>query len=203
MHPLHRKYYLVPITSTIGIKTMIEDFDCGNENINKFLKEKSLGEKALDELVTFILIDGQKRCIAGFFSSTTGSMEFAEKQENDDFEKSEETFINLAYFAIDKRYQRRGLGRSLMVEFFRLSLTIAFYTKISMIYLESVDESVNFYKKLGYKLQDERKSPEKYHEYNNDTTNMDFPMLISIPVLLDNGYLPYNSNFADKGVTFS
>ena len=176
---------------------MMKKFDCGNTQINEFFKQNSFSEKAQNELLTFILIDAEAQRIAGFFSSTTGSMEFKEKSDSG-IEKSEEPYINLAYFAIDREYQGVGLGRSLMREFFRLSLTVAFYTKISMIYLESVDESVNFYKRLGYKLKDERKSPERIEASGNDTSHMDFPMLISISTLFDSGYLPYDRNFADK-----
>lgn len=39
-----------------------------------------------------------------------------------------------------------------MMEFFSMCMVIALYTGVQLIYLESVDESVNFYKRLGYEL---------------------------------------------------
>lgn len=81
-----------------------------------------------------------------------------------------------------------------MMEFFSMCMVINLYTGVQLIYLESVDESVGFYKKLGYQLVDPRKSPEAYQEYGNDTSEIPFPMLIKTTVLNDMGHTPYSSN---------
>ena len=85
-----------------------------------------------------------------------------------------------------------------MMQFFSMCMVVYQYTGISLIYLESVAESVNFYKKLGYHLEDERKSPEMYEEYQKiskiDLSNVSFPMLMRISNVEKNGYKAYSKN---------
>ncbi|WP_276321561.1 GNAT family N-acetyltransferase [Lactobacillus crispatus] len=102
--------------------------------------------------------------------------------------------MNLAYFAIDKEYQGTGIGRALMMEFFSMCMVIALYTGVQLIYLESVDESVNFYKRLGYELLHKDATPEAYQKFGNDTRNIQFPMLRKISDLIADGHSPYIDN---------
>lgn len=90
-----------------------------------------------------------------------------------------------------------------MMEFFSMCMVINLYTGVQLIYLESVDESVGFYKKLGYQLVDPRKSPEAYQEYGNDTSEIPFPMLIKTTVLNDMGHTPYSSNTLQHRLKFN
>ena len=198
--PRKTNYTLYSIDSIIHPKALLEKFNCGNDQINHFLKVESLTAKSRNELLTFVLIDNDKKKIAGFLSSAVGQLDLKPKQDNDAFERESLSFINLAYFSIDADYQGKGLGRSLFVEFIRMCITASLYSKVSLIYLESVDESVKFYHKMGLELVNRNNTPERQREYGNDTSKISFPMLVNIDALIDNGYLPYECNFNAKSI---
>lgn len=193
MKRMNRKFKLYPIKSCPYFETLSRDFNSSNVGIDDFLRQKCLLYEDEHRLNTFVLVDSENNKMVGFFSSTLGLLNQKVKKD-DGFEVESLPYINLAYFAIDQTYQRQGIGRALMMEFFSMCMTIAMYTGVPLIYLESVDESVNFYKKLGYSLQDERKTPELYRKYNNDTSKINFPMLRKISDLVNNGHMPYSKN---------
>jgi GNAT superfamily N-acetyltransferase len=103
-------------------------------------------------------------------------------------------YLNLAYFAVDRRYHRRGLGTSLIRELFKSATLVSCYVGIEMLYLESVDEAVSFYRSVGFQLVKPNLTPEKYHAELQDTTNINFDMFITIEDLFKKGYVPPERN---------
>ncbi len=188
-----KSFKLYPISSCPHFNKLSETFNSTNQGIDDFFRQECPEYEKTRKLKTFVLLDENKNRIAGFFSSTVGFLTQSVKK-NDGTYTVDTPYINLAYFAIDKEYQRQGIGRALMMEFFSMCMVIVLYTGVQLIYLESVDESVKFYEKLGYRLIDSRKTPEAYQEYGNDTSEIPFPMLMKISSLIDNGHLPYSAN---------
>lgn len=188
-----KAFKLYPIISCPNFEKLAKNFNSGNLGIDDFFREYCLSFDKEHKLKTFVLLNSKEDSIVGFFSSTVGFL-IQSIKENDGSYQVNVPYINLAYFAIDEKFQSQGIGRAMMMEFFSMCMVTSLYTGVKIIYLESVDESVGFYKKTGYKLLDERKTPEAYQKYGNDTSNMEFPMLREISDLTSDGYIPYSNN---------
>lgn len=106
--------------------------------------------------------------------------------------------VNLFYFAIDSKHQRKGYGNLLMQEVFNSVIVIFYYTGVELLYLESVDDSVEFYESLGFELVKPYLRPENY--VGVSTENIQFLMYISIEMLLKQGYLGYVKNYKNINI---
>lgn len=179
-----KKFNLVSISSLVT-GDVLRTFDCHNYGINQFFYEEALDYHLSNKMRVNVLLDGEK--IIGFFGLTVGTLE-TENPGNKQIDTY--PYVNLAFFAIDYRHQGKGIGNLMMEEVFKSTLSIAYYAGVELIYLKSVDESVEFYEKSGFELIDPRLRPEIYQV---DTNNILFPMMLSIDTLYEQGYLPYQS----------
>lgn len=188
-----RAFKLCPLSTCPHFEELALHFDSTNRGIDNFFRKECPKFESTQKLKTFVLMDPIKNQIVGFFSSTVGLLTQNVKKDDGTY-KVDTPYINLAYFAIDKEYQGTGIGRALMMEFFSMCMVIALYTGVQLIYLESVDESVNFYKRLGYELLHKDATPEAYQKFGNDIRNIQFPMLRKISDLIADGHSPYIDN---------
>ncbi|WGN89026.1 GNAT family N-acetyltransferase [Ligilactobacillus faecis] len=192
-------FELVPLSSVVDFENLVSDFDCDNDDINDFLKNNCPKYELERRLATFLLIDKANSCLAGFYSTNIGMLTTEVKDEDDMPIEEQHNYLNLAYLAVDRGYQRRGIGTALIKEVFKSVLVIAYYVGIEMVFLQSLDESVNFYKKVGLQLVS-GPSPEEYQANGNDTADMQFDMFIRIDDLYKKGYLPYENNFIANSI---
>lgn len=187
-------FELVPLSSVVDFENLVSEFDCDDDAINDFLKNDCLQYDLQRRLSTFLLIDKEESCLVGFYSTNIGTLTTVVKDEDNMPVKEQHNYLNLAYLAVDRSYQRRGIGTALIKELFKSVLVVAYYVGIEMVFLQSIDESVNFYKKVGFQLL-KGKSPEEYQANGNNTANIQFDMFIRIDDLYKKGYFPYENNF--------
>lgn len=178
---------LIPFNCLIFTNDELENFDCEHKEINEYFKNEALKKDSSNTAKTFVLRNSEN--IVGFYTLTVGSIDVRDLETHT---STKCPIINLAYFAIDKKYQRKGYGSLLMQEIFRSVSVISYYTGVEQIYLESVDDSVGFYESLGFQLVTPNLKPENYKVA---TDNIPFPMYISINTLLAQGYTGYSKNF--------
>nr|DAV42038.1 MAG TPA: acetyltransferase domain containing protein [Caudoviricetes sp.] len=178
---------LIPITCMILRDGELASFDCGHKHINEYFIYEATNKDSSNTAKTFVLRN--EKDIVGFYTLTVGSFD-VENVETQTLHKR--PYVNLAYFAIDKEYQRKGYGSLLMQEVFRSVSVISYYTGSEIIYLESVDDSVRFYESLGFQLVNLKARPENYEISTDDIA---FPMYISIETLLEQDCIGYVRNF--------
>lgn len=189
----NKHFKLYSINECPNIDDIIRKFNSDNDKIDNFFKEKIIDFEKDRRLKTFVLLDCSKNTIVGFFSSTVGKLEGTVKND-DGTESIAYPYINLAYFAVDRNYQSKGIGRALMMQFFSMCMVISLYTGITLVYLESVDTSTSFYTKLGYNFVDKKLTPEIYERNGIDTRNLKFPMIRYISDLAKGGHIPYSAH---------
>lgn len=177
---------LIPFNCLI-FTNELENFDCEHNEINEYFKKEASQKDGSNTAKTFVLINSEN--IVGFYTLTVDSIDVRNLETHTSIKCP---IVNLAYFAIDKKYQRRGYGSLLMQEVFRSVSVISYYTGVEQIYLESVDDSIGFYESLGFQLVTPNLKPEIY---KGPTDNIPFPMYISINTLLEQGYAGYSKNF--------
>lgn len=188
-------FELVPLNSILDFKRMVSGFDCDHDGINEFLLTMAEKFETERRLTTFLLIDNRENKVVAFYSTTVGSLDSTAK-EDDGTSVETHKFLNLAYFAVDRSYHKKGIGTSLIKELFKTATLVSYYVGIEMIYLESVDDAVDFYKSVGFQLSKPLQSPEAYHKNGIDTSKMGFDMFITINDLLEKGYLPNDNSIS-------
>lgn len=191
-------FELISLSSVVDFESLVSDFDCDNEMLNVFLRQECLKYENERRLTTFLLVDKKSGKLAGFYSTSIGILTTETKDDDDMPERENHNYLNLSYFAIDYSYQRKGVGTSLIKEVFRAAQVIAYYAGIEMVFLESLDESVGFYKTVGFQLMGS--PPEEYQSNGVDTSNIKFNMFIKIDDLYKKGYFPYEENFIPNDI---
>lgn len=183
---------LVPIDSLVNPHELFESFDCWHPAIDAFLKNDATEKDRINRARTMLLVEEDTTAIVGFYTLAAGYISSNDLENQNEIRKP---IINIAYFAINHKFQGRGYGTLLMNELFKSVLVTAYYAGVELIYLESVDESVRFYESMGFELIYPNKHPDKYHEARVDTSKLSFEMTLSIATLISEGYSGYHDNF--------
>lgn len=193
---MKNNFELIPLNSVLDFKRLVSGFDCDHDGINKFLLTMAEKLELERRLTTFLLIDNDKDKLVAFYSTTVGSLDNTLKDNNEISEVETHKFLNLAYFAVDRSYHKKGIGTSLIKELFKTATLVSYYVGIEMIYLESVDDAVDFYKSVGFQLSKPLQTPEAYHKNGIDTSKIGFDMFITVNDLLEKGYLPNDNSIS-------
>ncbi|MGD1921344.1 MAG: GNAT family N-acetyltransferase [Pleurocapsa sp.] len=122
-------------------------FDCGNEALNGYLRAIARQHNKKGVSRTFILVDSaQPQTIIGFF--TLVLCEIRAVQLPKKWSKKYPTTIagvKLARLAVDKKYQRQGIGEILMVEAMKRALIIADNAGVIGLFVDAKDEAAKKY----------------------------------------------------------
>jgi len=130
----------------------LSSFDCGNADLNDFLKSDSLKNQEERFSVTRLIIaDGN---LAGFYSMTPdtlhkGRVDISDKIPNYPYEKY--PAIKLARLAVDRNYQHKGIGRELLISFFSIANNVSKITGGRYLTVDSKREACEFYERFGFK----------------------------------------------------
>ena len=133
-------------------KDGLQSFDCGNQNLNEYLK-KYAGQNELRGLSrTFLLLDGFK--IIGYFTMTTCSISWEVLDDNlrAKLPKYDLPVIKIARLAVDIKYQRMGYGSYMLIDIAKRVMAISQVIGIFGIVVDAKEEAIPFYEKYGFKL---------------------------------------------------
>lgn len=127
-----------------------ENFDCGEESLNNFLKkfarqndERSLGK-------TFVIVEQGNREILGYYTLSSSSVSFEKIPEN--LPRYPIPVAHLGRLAVDKKAKGQGLGEILLVDALKRVSKIADELGIYAVQVIALNESAkNFYLKYGFK----------------------------------------------------
>jgi ribosomal protein S18 acetylase RimI-like enzyme len=154
------KVQLAPFNNDLHICNV---FDCGHEALNRFLRNKAKScAKRKEYSVQVATIEGQRRCI-GYYALQMGSDTVPEtRKHKKSYVGSYTAFpaVDLSYLAVDKDYQRNGLGNYLLQDVFQrlteLSDVVGFYA----LTVTAIDQSAaEFYKSLNFEIYVEGEQP--------------------------------------------
>ncbi len=125
-------------------QNLLKSFDCSIQQINNFFKLNALKEHS-DRLSSTYLITEENEIIIGFYTINIYSISFKNKEKKD-YPYS----INLAYFAIDKKYQNMGYGTELINIITLEILEIARKIGIRYFSVQALDNKKDWYIKRGF-----------------------------------------------------
>lgn len=174
---------IVSLSSYI-FKDNLNDFDCGEEKLNDFLKNEAFKYENSFKTCTQLVVSKNNGNIIGFYTCTTTNLEltysndkelyksFTSDLDDDISMKTTEPVYYLTDLAIDREYQNKGYGTGMLNEIFKDFITAYIYNHICMagILLYSLDEAREFYKNRSFKF---------LHGYEKAERIEVYPMFIS------------------------
>lgn len=143
---------LIPLTSTdiSLIGNQLKNFDCHDGIINKFLQEEAFEAQQTGQASTVLLVDSKNNNkIFGFFATHLKSIDIKDEEEHI---KETYTAINISVFAIDAKYQRKGIGTSMMEQLLLQLITFNEMVGFQAVFLGAIAKYYKFYEKSGFVL---------------------------------------------------
>lgn len=146
---------LIPIKDARN-KPILKSFDCGNNDLNIFLRNFAWANDRNGIGKTYVLMD--KNSICGFFTLSSAQIKRDSliDESNSNLPHYPIPAIRLARLAVDKKYQKQGIGARLLKETFVKIIDASNVVGIYLIVVNLKDNAVDFYKKYGFKHLDNK-----------------------------------------------
>lgn len=129
----------------------LNEFDCGNEELNSWLQRHALASHKADLARTYLALDGET--VAGYVSLTTGSVrpEEAPKRLARGMPRYPIGTVLIARLAVDVSYQGRHLGSRLLAEGLRRAVAASDAAAARLVVVDAIDDdAVGFYRRWGF-----------------------------------------------------
>ena len=132
-------------------KHILSGFDCGNTALNEWLIRHSMQSQGSGAAKTFVVADAAR--VVGYFSLTVGHIDTLEAPER--IRKGMGSFpipvVILARLAVSKANQGVGIGRGMLQDAIRRTLTISEQAGIRAMLTHPIDaEAERFYLRFGF-----------------------------------------------------
>ncbi len=138
---------LVPLTADHDLS----GFDCGNTELDRWLTDHARASQKADLARTYLVMTAD--AVAAYVSLTTGSIrsEAAPKRYATGMPRYPIPTILIARLAVDRRYQRKGLGSRLLAEALRLGVAASDTAAARLVVVDAVDDqAAAFYGRWGF-----------------------------------------------------
>lgn len=140
-------------------KEKLKDFNCQTPVIDNFLHNDALKSDGLGYTSTTIIVNSNDD-IVGFFTLNMATERF---KVDDGHSEYLTPYVNLAYLAVDYKYCERGYGKRIVKHIYQKLSSVFLIIGFPYIYVDALAESVDFYKKVGFKMKEStEKTYKKY-----------------------------------------
>lgn len=129
----------------------VEDFDCGQEALNRFLIRHAFQNEQAGAARTYVALDGTE--IAGYYTLVVGQVEQAAAPERlkKDLAKHPVPIMLLARLAIATHWQGKGLGSGLLKDAMLRALQAADIAGIRAFAVHAKDDQARaFYERFDF-----------------------------------------------------
>lgn len=134
----------------LGADHIVEDFDCGEELLNEWLRTKALRNQRDGGSRTWVVLDG-RRVVACYASSTAVLMRSHATKRAARNQPDPLPAVLLGRLAVDADYQGRGLAAALLKHFVLKSLEIAELTGVRLLLVHAKNDAARrFYLRYGF-----------------------------------------------------
>jgi GNAT superfamily N-acetyltransferase len=133
---------------------VVENFDCKDEALNNYVKRHAWSnQRKISIGVTHVVVDeSAAKTVLGYFTLATSAI------PRDSFPKKhvrglpayDLPLILLARLAVDHRFAGKGLGRLLLREAFRISISVSEQVGCRCIITDAYQHKVSWYAKYGF-----------------------------------------------------
>lgn len=129
----------------------LDGFDCGKEELNRFLKKHALTNQASDSAQTYVLADGL--VVKGYYSLAAGTVSHEEATERTKkgLARHPISVILLARLAVDTSLQGKKIGPALLKDALRRALHAADTIGARAVLVHAKDDSAKgFYEHFNF-----------------------------------------------------
>jgi len=125
-------------------------FDCGNPALNDWLRERALKSEGLSARC---YVTCRENVVAGYYCLASGAIAHAGASARFRQNMPDSVPVTvLGRLAIDRRHQKRGLGKALLKDAFQRSVAASTIIGIRAVIVHAVDQdAANFYAAYGFK----------------------------------------------------
>ena len=137
----------------------VSGFESTSPELDEFLKEDAL--KNQEELISKTYLCCHFNQLVGYVAFTTDIIRKKDVREEEQIEAPYKEYpaIKIARLAVDKKYERRGVGRFLLLAAVGKALKISDEVGCRFITVDSKQDSIEFYEKRGgFELAKKRKN---------------------------------------------
>jgi GNAT superfamily N-acetyltransferase len=129
----------------------IRDFDCGNDSLNQYLKEKALKSQQNDSARTFVVVEDGS--VIAYYTVSSSAVAHAEAPGRLRRNRPDPVpAVLLGRFAVDSRFQGRKIGSSLLQDALLRLAKASNDIGIAVIIVDAIsDEARRFYQERGFK----------------------------------------------------
>lgn len=131
----------------------LEDFDCGRESLNQYLKRFALTNTAAGTARTFVMTVMGKHSVVGYYSLAAGSVDKAQVPERvaKGVPHHPIPVVLLARLAVELKFQGQGVGKGLLRDALQRTMSAAEVIGVRAILVHAKDqEAFDFYTKFGF-----------------------------------------------------
>lgn len=140
---------IVPLT----VRHETAAFDSKNDDLNEFLRNDALRDQ--EAMINKTYLCFWKKSFVGYFSILADTIEVLAIDENDGvkgYPYHKYPSNKIARLAVDKRFERKGVGRFLVLAAIGLAISVSEIIGCRYVTVDSKTESISFYEKLGFKI---------------------------------------------------
>ena len=130
------------------VKNLLKDFDCGNNDLNDYLKCFAYQNDKSGIGKTFVLFDDD--IAVGFVTLCSASINFEDVPKTMKLPRYPIPAIKIARLAVDKRYQNKGFGKELLAFSLEKIAMLADFIGVRFVTVDAKEESKSFYEHFGF-----------------------------------------------------
>jgi len=142
----------------------LDDFDCGDTDLNEFLKKDSFAYQEAQIANVYLVIYNDS--VIGFFSLQNDAVKLGlEEKDKAEIKKPHTEFpsVKLGRLGIDKDYQRKGLGKLIIRIAVGLVRQAKRYSACRFLTVDSYFKAVDFYIGYGFEINRHSEYASKKH----------------------------------------
>jgi GNAT superfamily N-acetyltransferase len=139
--------------SIIKEATNLDDFKCGDYDLEKYLKKDAFYDVKNKLSVTWLV--HMDDVIIGFFTLANASINTSLINVGDgecEYPYQSYPALKIARMATHTDYKNRGVGRAMLIETVAKAEIISHYSGCRFIVVDSKKKSVGFYQKYGFRI---------------------------------------------------
>ncbi|MBS0271788.1 MAG: GNAT family N-acetyltransferase [Proteobacteria bacterium] len=143
--------YITP-PELLKVEHNIQDFDCGHEDLNHWLKHRALKNQHADASRTYV-VTTQNNVMAYYSLATGGILHASASGKVRRNMPDPLPVMILGRLAVDQRYHNQGMGRGLLRDAALRSIHVASVVGVRALVVHAIsEEAKNFYSKFGFKV---------------------------------------------------
>ena len=132
------------------VRDQLKDFDCGNDDLNVYLKCFAYQNDKNGIGKTFVLFDNNQ--LVGFMTLCSASINFEEAPRGLNLPKYPIPAIKIARLAVDKRFQGKGYGKSAAEAAIQILKAASPEMPIKLATEKGNEKARRLYTSLGFRL---------------------------------------------------